>query len=99
MVLLFLSQLLAFPRFSCYVYNMPKLNQRQERFCHNYARCGVVWLSAALSGYRGGKASLGTQGYRLLRRPEVQGRVAELAAPVLIGVIRMAAIARGEAEA
>ncbi len=86
------------PHFSCYVYNMLKLNQRQERFCRNYARCGVVWLSAALSGYQGGKASLGTQGYRLLRRPEVQGRVAELAAPVLIGVIRMAAIRAARAE-
>ena len=73
---------------------MHKLNQRQERFCRNYARCGVVWLSAALSGYQGGKASLGTQGYRLLRRPAVQGRVAELAVPVLIGVIRMAALGR-----
>ncbi len=52
------------------------LRPRQERFCQLYAVLGNASDAAYQAGYR--FAVSRNQGYRLLRRPAIQARVAEL---------------------
>lgn len=61
-----------------------KLPIAYELFCLHYVanRCkGVV--AARLAGWSGNKNSLNTQAKRLLAKPEIQQRIAELVAPTL----------------
>ncbi|HEX9702140.1 MAG TPA: terminase small subunit [Rhodospirillales bacterium] len=52
------------------------LLRRQERFCQLFAVTGNATTAAYQAGYKFEAAR--NQGYRLLRRPEIQARVAEL---------------------
>lgn len=53
------------------------LNERQEKFCLEYARCGNATESAKIAGYSDKTAY--SHGQRLLKNVEVQNRLQELA--------------------
>lgn len=52
------------------------LLRRQERFCIAYLLGGNASRAAWDAGYTSGNSA--NQGYRLLKRPEIQARIAEL---------------------
>jgi phage terminase small subunit len=55
---------------------MPALKPRYEAFCEHYAQHPNASLAAELAGYSG--LNCDKQGWRLLRRPEIVARIAEL---------------------
>lgn len=58
----------------------PSLNPQQEAFCQHYVLEPNATQAALHAGYSEG--SLRNQGYRLLRNPAVQARIAELRADI-----------------
>ena len=58
------------------------LSPLQEKFCLEYAKSGNARESYMRAGYAGKKNSCGTLASKLLKKPEVQARLKELAAEV-----------------
>lgn len=56
------------------------LNPLQENFCLEYAKSGNARESYMRAGYTGKKSSCGTSAIKLLKKPEIQARLKELAA-------------------
>jgi hypothetical protein len=77
----FLDSQFLFPVCSYYVLiwikvAMPTLKPRYETFCQEYAIHANASVAADIAGYEDGEK----QGWRLLRRPEIVARIAELRA-------------------
>jgi len=54
-----------------------KLNSQQEQFCVEYAISGLAGESARKSGYNPTSDNCRNQGYALLKKPEIQERIAQ----------------------
>lgn len=60
------------------------LKPRQEKFCQNYLLYRNATRAAIEAGYS--EASAHNQGYRLLKEPEIQERLAELEAGIVTNI-------------
>ncbi|MBC8337171.1 MAG: terminase small subunit [Rhodospirillales bacterium] len=53
-----------------------KLRHRHEAFCQHFVLCGTATIAAIKAGYS--RLSAHNQGYRLMRHPAIQARIAEI---------------------
>ena len=58
------------------------LTPRQEKFCLEYASCGNATEAYLRAGYQKKKTSCQTLASNLLKKPDIQARLAELATEV-----------------